>query len=49
MGIQMKSTAQIFLCYARQDEARAKVLYQKLVNAGFKPWMDIFDLVGGEK
>jgi len=45
----MKQTAQIFLCYAHQDEAKVKALYQILKDAGFKPWMDTFDLIGGEK
>lgn len=46
---RMRETAQIFLCYAHQDETRVKDLYDKLKKAGFNPWMDIFDLVGGEK
>lgn len=45
----MKRTAQIFLCYARQDEAQVKAIYDKLELADFDPWMDTVDLVGGEK
>lgn len=45
----MKQTAKIFLCYAHEDEAKVKQLYQKLSSAGFKPWMDKVDLVGGEE
>jgi hypothetical protein len=40
--------AQIFLCYAREDEEKVENLYQKLSDAGFKPWMAKKDLVGGE-
>jgi len=40
---------QIFLSYARQDEEKVEKLYQKLSNAGFKPWMDKKDILGGEK
>ena len=42
------SMAQIFLCYAREDEEKVGNLYQKLSDAGFKPWMAKKDLVGGE-
>lgn len=45
----MKNTAQIFLCYCRQDEAQVKELYRKLSKDGFNPWMDSIDLVGGER
>lgn len=45
----MKQTAKIFLCYAHEDEAKARELYQKLFTAGFHPWMDKIDLVGGEE
>jgi hypothetical protein len=40
--------AQIFLSYARKDEKQVKRLYQKLVSAGFKPWMDKKDILPGE-
>ncbi len=41
--------AQIFLSYARPDAKTVEVLYQKLLEAGFSPWMDIKDIVGGEE
>ena len=41
--------ARVFLCYAREDEQRVKELYQKLVDAGFDPWMDRKNLLGGEQ
>jgi len=43
------SMAQIFLCYAQEDEEQAEGLYQRLSDAGFKPWMAQKDLVGGER
>ena len=45
----MKATAQIFLSYAREDEEKVEKLYQKLSNAGFKPWMDKEDILAGEQ
>lgn len=44
----MKATAQIFLCYARQDTAKVESLYQKLSSAGFSPWMDTRNILPGE-
>jgi len=41
--------AQIFLCYAEEDEEKVGDLYQRLSNAGFKPWMARKDLIGGER
>ena len=43
----METTAQIFLSYAREDAERVENLYQKLSDAGFKPWMDKKDILGG--
>ena len=45
----MKATAQIFLSYAREDEKKVENLYQKLSDAGFKPWMDKKDILPGEQ
>lgn len=45
----MKAIAQIFLCYARQDEKKVENLYQKLSDVGFKPWMDKKDILPGER
>lgn len=38
----------IFLSYTGKDRNKVKELYQKLVDAGFKPWMDTVDLLAGE-
>ena len=45
----MKATVQIFLSYAREDEEKAENLYQRLSDAGFKPWMDKKDILPGER
>jgi hypothetical protein len=48
-GVQVKATVQIFLCYARLDRRKVEDIYQKLSDAGFKPWMDKKDLLPGER
>jgi hypothetical protein len=40
---------QIFLSYAREDREEVESLYQKLSDAGFKPWMDTKDILPGEQ
>jgi hypothetical protein len=45
----VEGTAQIFLSYAREDEEKVESLYQKLSDAGFKPWMDKKDILPGER
>jgi hypothetical protein len=42
-------TVHIFLSYAREDRQKVESLYQKLSDAGFEPWMDIKDILPGEK
>lgn len=43
------STPQIFISYARENKKKAEELYQVFLKAGFRPWMDIKDLLPGEK
>jgi EAL domain-containing protein (putative c-di-GMP-specific phosphodiesterase class I) len=38
----------VFLSYVRQDKQQVSVLYQRLLEAGYSPWMDQNDLVAGE-
>jgi CheY-like chemotaxis protein len=38
----------VFLCYAHADGKAVEKLYDNLAEAGFTPWMDKRDLVGGE-
>lgn len=40
--------ALIFLSYARDDQDSVKAIYQRLKDVGYKPWMDQFDIEGGE-
>src|SRR5262245_47085438 len=44
----MASASRVFISYAREDEEHARRLYKRLANAGFMPWLDRIDLVGGE-
>jgi formylglycine-generating enzyme required for sulfatase activity len=48
-GASALAAAQIFLCYARQDEDAVIELYQRLSAAGFKLWMDQEDIYPGEQ
>jgi hypothetical protein len=45
----VKATTQIFLSCAREDAEKVENLYQKLSDAGFKPWMDKKNILPGEK
>ncbi len=45
----MKPKAQIFISYARPDATQVQKLYKKLSDAGYKPWMDIEDILPGEQ
>jgi len=45
----VKSKVQIFLSYAREDEIMVRDLYHQLSNAGFRAWMDKFDILPGEQ
>jgi len=47
--VSAEAAAQIFLSYARKDKEKVENLYQKLSDAGFKPWMDTKDILPGEK
>jgi formylglycine-generating enzyme required for sulfatase activity len=41
--------AQIFLSYAREDEAQVRGIYCRLIDAGFEVWMDKIDLLPGQR
>ena len=41
--------AQIFLSYAREDEAQVRSIYRRLIDAGFEVWMDKIDLLPGQR
>ncbi len=40
---------QVFVSYARQDRAKLGPLYERLKEAGFRPWMDEEDLLPGQQ
>ncbi|HBI00186.1 MAG TPA: hypothetical protein DDY18_01015 [Flavobacterium sp.] len=41
------SQTKIFLCYAQVDEERAKLIYLKLAESGYTPWMHCFNVLPG--
>jgi internalin A len=43
-----KSDIQIFLAHANEDKPRVLQLYQRLKQAGYKPWLDKKDLLPGQ-
>jgi hypothetical protein len=45
----LERAPEVFLSYAHADAERVQPLYEKLKGAGFKPWMDKFDIVPGEE
>jgi len=42
------ASAIVFLCHARKDGNRVKVLYQELKSMGFYRWMGVVDILPGE-
>jgi hypothetical protein len=44
-----KSKIQVFISYAKEDQAIAQKLYNDLKSAGLKPWLDTEDIKPGEK
>ncbi len=40
---------QIFISYAHEDQPRIEALYQKLVAAGYQPWLDREHLLPGQR
>lgn len=46
----MPRKPQIFISYARSDQVAVKNIYSKLANLNsIRPWMDVHDILGGEK
>jgi len=39
----------IFISYAREDQQIAGQLYQDIKNQGYHPWLDIHDIIPGQK
>jgi hypothetical protein len=42
------SEPRIFLCHASEDKPRVQVLYHRLKEAGYHPWLDKEDLLPGQ-
>jgi CheY-like chemotaxis protein len=45
---QIVRRARIFLSYTKPNREAVKELYGRLQMSGYLPWMDVFDIVGGE-
>ena len=39
----------VFLCHASEDKPEVRKLYLRLKEAGFDPWLDAMNLLGGEE
>lgn len=48
-GIEAGKAPTVFICHANKDKAYAAALYEKMKNAGLKPWLDKENLRGGDK
>lgn len=44
-----RAKGRIFLLHAREDTGKARLLYQALKEAGFRPWLDSEDIRPGER
>lgn len=44
----MEHAPKVFFSYARADVDHVQKLYERFSRAGFKPWMDKFDILPGE-
>lgn len=44
----MTAKTRIFVAHASEDKGLVRDLYSKLVNRGFKPWLDEIDLLPGQ-
>jgi len=49
LSVGARPKARVFLSYAREDQEKVEELYQSLCDAGYEPWMDVNDLIGGER
>jgi formylglycine-generating enzyme required for sulfatase activity len=45
----MEDRMRIFISYAREDQDKAHQIYRRLLDAGCNPWIDIENLLPGEK
>jgi hypothetical protein len=41
--------ARIFLCHASDDKKEVRLLYRRLLTDGFLPWLEEFNLLGGQR
>lgn len=43
-----RTLQRVFIAYVREDAAAAQALYHELEISGFRPWMDVRDLLPGQ-
>lgn len=46
---RLRANPRLFLCHASEDKDLVKQLYHLLKEAGYRPWLDKFDLLPGQK
>jgi len=45
----MKNKKRIFLCHASEDKSKVIKVYSWLKELGYRPWLDVYDLLPGQK
>jgi len=45
---RLQNRPRVFLCYSGADRERVLALYARLLEDGFRPWMDKRNLIGGQ-
>jgi TIR domain-containing protein len=45
----METAPRLFLSYAREDRGAVEKIYRRLVNEGFVPWMDVYNILPGQR
>jgi len=43
-----QKAAKVFICHANENKEKASLLYKKIEEKGFKPWLDEENLLGGD-
>jgi hypothetical protein len=46
---EQPASIRVFICYAREDKEIAKKLYYDLKHSGIEPWIDMENLLPGQK
>lgn len=46
---ELRSNKRVFIIYAREDLAAAELIAQDLTERGFKPWLDVNEILPGQR